>query len=223
MNIKKQFLFACGIAALMSFVSSCNMQKSNIILQTERLYFRPFVENDFERFYELHTDAEVMKKIPLEQAFGKKVDRVMLRELFDAWMRHQKELGFSFWAAFEKGTDEFVGRIGVVYDAPDELMAGYVMHKKFWGKGYASEAMKAILPWVFAHTKFKKIIAICEPENKASIHVMEKIGMHYVRTASKHGITCVQYEIERPKSLWQQFKNWVKGKRCLIFSKKHYS
>ena len=211
MNIKR-IVLACGIAALTCFVSSCNMQKSQTVLETEHLYFRPFIEADLEQLYKLYTDKEVMAHIPFEQALGKKIDKTTVQGMLDFFIKHQQEHGYSHWAAFEKGTNEFVGRIGLVKSHEESPEAGYILHKTFWGKGYATESMKAIINWTFSNTEINRIVAMTTPNHAASIHVMEKCGMHFVREYQEFGLTFVQYAIDRPVTLWQQFKNWVKGK-----------
>ena len=53
MTIKKRIILACGIAALTCFFFVCNAEKSQTILETERLYYRPFAEADLEQLYQL--------------------------------------------------------------------------------------------------------------------------------------------------------------------------
>ena len=54
---------------------------------------------------------------------------------------------------------------------------GWVFHPEYQGKGYASEAARAVLAFGFNKMKLHRIIATCQPENTASHRVMEKIGM----------------------------------------------
>jgi|GEM_PF-560485 [ribosomal protein S5]-alanine N-acetyltransferase len=219
MTIKKRIILACGIAALTCFFFVCNAEKSQTILETERLYYRPFAEADLEQLYQLYSDKEVMEHIPMEKAMGKKIDKTAIKEMLDFYIRHQQEYGYSHWAAFEKETDEFVGRIGIHKEKkPSTVMAGYIIRKEFWGKGYATESMRAIIDWAFSNTDVSKIIGATVPEHRASIRVMEKVGMQFVQEYQEYGCIFVQYAIERQQvGWWEKFKNWVKGK---IFMKK---
>ncbi len=65
----------------------------------------------------------------------------------------------------------------------------------YWGKGLATEAAQASLRYGFEALKLDRIVALAYPENLASQRVMEKIGMHYEKTADYHGITAVWYAI----------------------------
>jgi len=56
---------------------------------------------------------------------------------------------------------------------------GYVLAAAQWGKGYATEAATAMLRFGFDQLGIHKIIATCDPDNVASAHVLEKIGMRY--------------------------------------------
>ncbi len=59
----------------------------------------------------------------------------------------------------------------------DELI--YVYHVDTWGKGYATEANGAMLAYVFAHSTLERIYATIHVDNQPSIHVAQKIGMHF--------------------------------------------
>ena len=65
----------------------------------------------------------------------------------------------------------------------NEIDLGYRLLPEFWGKGIATEASHAILTYGFDKLKLKRIIAIAMKENKASIRVMEKVGMQFDKYA----------------------------------------
>lgn len=54
---------------------------------------------------------------------------------------------------------------------------GYVLSRNFWGRGYATEAARAVLEWAAALEGVCRIWATCDVENIASVRVLEKIGM----------------------------------------------
>jgi len=54
---------------------------------------------------------------------------------------------------------------------------GYVFARPFWGKGYATEALKALVHWVRQQPDIQRLWAVCDAENPASARVMEKVGM----------------------------------------------
>jgi ribosomal-protein-alanine N-acetyltransferase len=54
---------------------------------------------------------------------------------------------------------------------------GYVVHHRWWGRGYASEAASVLLRWGHDELGLHKISATCDPGNAASARVLTKIGM----------------------------------------------
>jgi len=78
----------------------------------------------------------------------------------------------------------FVGWAGLAYLPEfDEVDLGYRFLPNFWGKGYATEASHEILTYGFDELELKRIIAIAMKENKASLRVMEKVGMEFDKMA----------------------------------------
>ena len=173
----------------------------HIILKAKRLYFRPFVEGDLEMLYELYSDPDVIKQIkaPIELFMGN-INKKSVKEMLQHFIEDQKKHGFSKWAAFENDTGDFVGRIGLSSTKnPNAADAGYILHKRHWGKGYSTEATKAIITWAFKNTWLEAISASTTPEHKASIRVMEKAGMKFNKNFTFKGMKFVQYKIEKTK------------------------
>jgi RimJ/RimL family protein N-acetyltransferase len=67
--------------------------------------------------------------------------------------------------------------------------------KAHWGKGYASELARAALRFGFQERGFDRIVAITKPQNVASIHVMDKLGLRFEKHTRYYDIDVVQYEI----------------------------
>ena len=107
--------------------------------------------------------------------------------------------GYGTSAVFEKASGKFVGYCGVVR-APennfDELI--YVYNVEMWGKGYATEAGRAMLDYVFAHSTLERIYATIHPENTASVKVAGKLGLRLERLEIEDdGMPVGYYVIER--------------------------
>lgn len=75
-----------------------------------------------------------------------------------------------------RGTDAPIGSIGVVIDGA-KAMFGYVLGRKHWGCGYATEALRALVAWAVAEPRIVRAWACCSTENTASMRVMEKAGL----------------------------------------------
>jgi len=73
-----------------------------------------------------------------------------------------------------------IGGCGIRVSNPDlgEGNIGYCLNKNFWGRGYATEAAGALLTFGFKTLNLHRIYATCDPENVASVRVLEKIGMY---------------------------------------------
>ena len=92
--------------------------------------------------------------------------------------------------------NEFIGYGGLrsLFGTPEVV---YHFATRHWGKGFATETARASLEFGFNQKGFDRIVAIAKPKNAASIHVMEKVGMHFEMQTSYYDIEVVQYEISR--------------------------
>ena len=81
------------------------------------------------------------------------------------------------WAIIRKTDQQFLGMIEIVAIDHAGVNVGYVLAKKFWGKGYIPEALKAIINWAFLQEEIFRVWAFCDTENIASAKVLEKAGM----------------------------------------------
>ncbi|UOE42432.1 GNAT family N-acetyltransferase [Chryseobacterium suipulveris] len=94
---------------------------------------------------------------------------------------HYEKYGFGRWSVLHKETQEYLGWCGLKYDeALDEVDLGFRFYQKHWRKGFATEAAKKCIEIGFAQLRLKKIVGRVMPENRASIKVLEKVGMSFV-------------------------------------------
>lgn len=148
------------------------------LLETNRLYLREFTIDDAQLLVELNSDPRVTKytehgPITTIEAAEKKLRT-------DILLQYPNKLGR--WAVHLKSNDEFIGWCGLKYIEKEKVHTlGYRFFYKHWGKGYATEAAKASLDYGTTVLKLKGIIAKALKENTASIHVMKKTGMVYLK------------------------------------------
>jgi ribosomal-protein-alanine N-acetyltransferase len=164
-------------------------QNRQYLFVSKRLGFRPYQENDFENFYALDNDPDVRKylegNVPsIEQA----------KERIQKHMQNYKNKGFSGFVTFELATGEFIGRSGFREMESGEIEVGYVFAKKFWGKGFATEALNRLLEWAKENIQIDTIIAYAIVDHKASLRVMEKCGMTYYKNQMMNGEECAFYK-----------------------------
>jgi len=161
------------------------------IIETERLLLREITLEDKEEMFRLYSNTEVHKYTgePLMESMEEMVKAIELR------ISDYKKFGYGRWATFLKNGMQFVGWSGLAYLPEfDEIDIGYRFFPEYWGLGIATEAAKAILSYGFDHLQLNRIIAIAMHENKASIRVMEKIGMIFEKYAP--------YEIGSEDAMW---------------------
>lgn len=100
---------------------------------------------------------------------------------------------------FELSSGEFVGHtifFETEMNALEEIEIGYAFRRKFWGQGFATEALSAVINWSKNNIETKYIIAIPMKENKSSHRVLIKCGMEYYRDQITEGIDCCVYRIK---------------------------
>lgn len=143
-------------------------------IETERLILRPFAMDDAQAMFDnWASDAEVTKFLTWPAHGGVAETRAVLAD----WVGAQS----LEWAIVPKDRGEPVGSISVVRDAGDEVEVGYCLSRACWGKGYAPEALRALLGWLFAHGA-RRAFAKHDLENPNSGRVMQKAGMRYLET-----------------------------------------
>ena len=162
------------------------------LIETARLRLRMFRPDDLDDLANMFSDPEVMRYVADGQPAGRDVAAKALTSVVDHWRRH----GFGRWAAEDKETRQFVGFGGLrsLFGMPEVV---YHFATPHWGKGLATELGHASLRYGFEEHQFDRIVAIAKPENTASIHVMDKIGMRYEMNTTYYDIEVVQYTLLR--------------------------
>lgn len=91
----------------------------------------------------------------------------------------EKEDWFRF-AIVKKETDELIGTALIYYEEEvTNWEIAYNLGKKYWMKGYATEAMKRVLLFATQELGLTEIVGRYAKENQASGNVMKKLGFHY--------------------------------------------
>jgi RimJ/RimL family protein N-acetyltransferase len=166
----------------------------NIILQSSRLYFREFTEDDAQLLCELNSNSYVIKYVHEPAPTLKNVTDI----LFNSILPQYKLYGHGRWALHLKSNNEFFGWCGLKYiKEGDEVDLGYRLKEEYWGKGYGFEAVKATIDFGFRNLKLKRIVATALPENIPSWKIMEKCGMKCIGdTIDKDNWHVKKYEIK---------------------------
>ena len=182
-----------------------------IFLETDRLVLRRFVEADVDNLFDLDSDPNVMRFLN----GGRPTPRdVIQNEILPRFLEYYERFaGFGFWAAIEKSTGEFLGWFHFRPQEGgrlDEAELGYRLRKSAWGKGYGTEASRALIRKGFTELGVRRVFASTMAVNVASRRVMEKAGLTLVPTfhqswpelidGAEHGD--VEYALSRAD--WEQ-------------------
>jgi len=144
-------------------------------LQTERLELRRFTAADLEPLLDVFGDPTVMRYVG-EERRPLRADGV--RALAAASDAHWDEHGFGLLAIVERATGRLVGEAGLQFlEAGPDVELGYTLARAAWGRGYATEAARAVLRGGFAGLRLHRVVAVADPANAASRHVLDKLGM----------------------------------------------
>jgi RimJ/RimL family protein N-acetyltransferase len=142
-------------------------------LDTPRLLLRPFGAGDAVLVHEVYSDPEVMRYV----ATGPMSDIAVTERLLADYGAHQKRHGYSFWAVIERSSGTLIGDAGLYRTPAGEIELGYTLGAAWWGRGYATEAAGRWLAFAFDELGAGEVVALAEPANRASLHVLEKLGM----------------------------------------------
>lgn len=151
-------------------------------LETDRLILRRFVSEDAAAMYKnWASDEEVTKFLTWPTHSSQEVSQMVLKD----WVKSYDSESYYQWAIVLKDNgDEPIGSISVVDMKEDISMAhtGYCIGRRWWHKGVTSEALKAVMDFLFDVVDVNRIEARHDPRNPNSGKVMEKCGMKYEGT-----------------------------------------
>jgi RimJ/RimL family protein N-acetyltransferase len=142
-------------------------------IETARLRLRKPVSEDAKEIFRRYAqDPEVTKYLTWEA--NRKIEETheFLSMCLAAW-----EQAKSFhWVITRKKDSRLLGMITARVEG-HKWELGYVLARKYWGRDYMTEAVKAVIDWAFKQPEIYRIWAVCDIDNLASARVMEKAGM----------------------------------------------
>lgn len=153
-------------------------------LETERLRMRPWREDDFDDFAAYFTDAELARFV------GGTCSREVAWRRFASYLGHWQLRGFGMFALEVKESGVFAGAAGPWFpEGWPELEIGYWLTRAVHGNGYATEAATRAKAYAFEELGAETLVSYIDPENAASIRVVERMGARYDSTIElgEHG------------------------------------
>ncbi len=166
------------------------------MLETARLILRGHRLEDFDACAALWADPAVTRHIIGKPSTPEESWARLLR-----YVGHWALKGYGFWAIEEKSTGAYVGEAGFadfkrqmepsLGDTPE---IGWVLAGAAHGKGYATEAVQAIVAWGDQQWPSRPTVCIVAPENLASIHVARKCGYRERERGTYRGEPTIIFE-----------------------------
>ena len=159
-------------------------------LRTERLVLREFVESDWRAVHAYQSDPRYLQYYPWADRTAEDV-RAFVRTFLD-WQTQRPRRHFQL-AITLPPEGCLIGNCGVRVNDPGsrEGNVGYELAPRSWGRGYATEAARAVVGFGFGELRLHRIWAECVADNAASVRVLEKLGMrregHLRENAPVHG------------------------------------
>ena len=145
-------------------------------LKTNRVGFSEWRKEDMKLAELLWGDPDVTKYICASGRFSKDdiIDRL------DKEVDNNKRYNVQYWPVFELNSNELIGCCGLRPYKDRKYEFGCHLRPKYWGKGYAMEAAKAVISYAFSVLKAEGLFAGHNPNNKASSKLLRKLGFQYI-------------------------------------------
>lgn len=170
---------------------------------TERLILRRFIDLDLERFIAYRQDSQVARfqgwSILSEAEAQSFIKEMQIAEIgipgewFQVAIAHQQ-------------SNLLLGDIGmqIYLETPTTVEIGFTLRREAQGKGYAQEAIQALIDSFFQFGTISKIVGITDMRNEPSVRLLKRLGMNLVRSDEVEfkGELCVEQIFELEKEEW---------------------
>ena len=161
------------------------------LITTSRLYLRRFTESDTEAYAEIMLNPSVTQYLGDGSNFSKENAAKVLARFESVW-----DAGYGIFAVIERASSKLIGYCGIrqIPDGRVELLYAYA--PSVWGKGYATEAGKAVLDYAKKNFDIARIIAMSYPQNGGSIGVIKKLGFESIGQEEHFGKTLDVFSLD---------------------------
>lgn len=141
-------------------------------LETERLLLRPPRMNDVQPIFERYSsDPEVTRYLGWPRHTSLAHARAFVEFSNAQW----EKWNIGPMLAISRQYGNLLGSTGLAMEEPDRAQTGYVFARAAWGRGYATESLRAMTD-LASRLGITTLYALCHPDHRASWHVLEKCG-----------------------------------------------
>jgi RimJ/RimL family protein N-acetyltransferase len=162
-----------------------------IIARTDRLVIRRLRHDDLDDFYALCGDPVAMRYM----GDGQPLTAEQTRKWIEVSLANYIERGWGCFAVTTRDNNRLIGFCGFARpsDRPGVIELIYAFQPEQWGKGYATEAARAVIDFGFQHAGMIRIEATVNTENDPSKRVLEKAGMVWEKQETDEDGEVVEY------------------------------
>ena len=141
-----------------------SFQTSRLLLRKPRPADAPLIFAAYAR------DPEVVRYLTFLPHRELRESEEAVQRFIDNWAT-----GKAFhWLIFQRESEQLIGAISARHD--QGINIGYALARSFWGKGFMSEAVTAVVDWAFSVAGVFRVWAVCDLENSASARLLERNG-----------------------------------------------
>ena len=160
-------------------------------LRTERLLLRPLTEGDVDALYAFWNDPAVRRYLWED----KSISAAQVREVVADSERNFAGLGAGYFAVEAlSAPGELIGFCGYRrFEGSEQPELLYGLLPEFWGKGFVTEAARAVLRHGFEGCHMHRVIASTDTPNQRAVNVMQRLGMCFEERREYHGLDTVFY------------------------------
>lgn len=171
-------LFRCFMEAEHTFGNKIGgiEMKREFFMQTERIRFSNWQEDDLPLAQEPWENPQVTRYICASGKFSAQDIKDRLNQEISNGQKHKIE----YWPVFDISTNTLIGCCGLRPHKEKEYEVGVHLLPEFWGRGYASEAARAVIQYAFTVLDARKLFAGHNPDNVASGKLLTRLGFEYI-------------------------------------------
>lgn len=162
------------------------------VLTTGRLVLTPCAADDVPRIHALLVEPEVRRFLLDDEI----VDEEWVAGVVETSRRSFAEGGWGLWCLESRADGSFAGIAGLrktLGAAEPQLL--YALDPAHWGRSLATEAAAAVARYAFDDLGWRELLASTDPPNRASIRVMERLGMRFLEASHAAGHPLVLYRL----------------------------
>jgi RimJ/RimL family protein N-acetyltransferase len=166
------------------------------LLCTERLNLLSCQPSDLDALHQLWIQADIRRFL----FDDRRISTEEAKSFIETSMESFANYGYGIWLFFEHQSVQVAGFSGLLHSLQGSPSLIFGTRPQLWGRGYAKEATLSILHYIFDELGLKKVEADVDEPNKASIQVLEALGMSLTRRAIVNEHPLLYFEIQTWRS-----------------------